>query len=171
MRLLCALVALPLLAGPLAAGGEKTKWVKISPEGANCEILFPAKPKEMPGKGMTQFLLEREGGKAALLLQIQDLPKELDIGNAAAVKLALDAGRDALKTLFKGGKLLVDKDVKVNGKYPGRDVDIDIPDLGIYRVRMILTGPKLYQVTALGPKDYLNGAEAKKFRGSFKLKG
>jgi hypothetical protein len=164
-------VVLPLLAGSLAAGGAKAEGVKISPEGGNCEILFPAKPKEIASPGGAQFVLEREGGKAALMLQYNALPKEIDIGNADTVKAVLDGSREGMKKALKGGKFVLDKDVKVDGKYPAREIDMEVPGLGIYRVRLILTGPKLYQVTVAGSKEYVNGAEAKKFRGSFKLKG
>jgi hypothetical protein len=118
---------------------------------------------------MTQIMLQ-QGGKH-LMLQFLDLPKALDIENAALVKTTLDGSRNALLKLFKGSKVILDKDFQVNKKYPARDLALEIPDVGIYRVRIILTGPKLYQIILFGPKGYQDSPEAKKFIGSFKLKG
>jgi hypothetical protein len=168
MRLLCACLALPLLAGSLVAGGAKAEWVKVSPKGSNCEILFPAKPTEKEGAG---FLLERDGGKAALILQNKALPEAVDIGNAGLVKLVFDGGRDQMMKNLKGAKIVSEKDLKFDKRYPARDIDVEVPGQGLFRIRAILTGSRMYVIMVAGSREYQNGAEAKKFRASFKLKG
>ena len=59
------------------------------------------------------------------------------------------------------GTLENEKDVKL-GKYPGRQFDIK-SKLGTYRTRIYLSGDHLYQVTLLGPKEFVDSADAKKF--------
>lgn len=171
MKLIGACLAVVAVGSLWAADDPKDKdWVKVAPEGGKCEILFPAKPTEKAQKDSTQVILERENGKVALMLQYNELPKQIDVGSADAVKVVLNGGRDGLKNAFKGSKIVSEKDFKFADKYPARDIDMEVPQLGIYRVRFILTGPKFYQVTVLGPKDYMAGAESKKFWESFKLK-
>ncbi len=174
MRSVVVSLALLLVIGLARADEAKSDWVKVAPKDGNCEVQFPAKPteKDVEPAGSRQVLLQREGGKAALMLQITAMPKALDLKNADLVKTVLDRSRDALQKAFEkqGGKIVSDKDTKIKDKYPARDLDMEIPQLGLYRVRIILTGPKLYQVTMLGPKDYVDGKEATKFWDSFKLK-
>lgn len=165
MRRLSSCLVLLLTAGLRADDGVKTETAD-----GKAEIMFPAKPVEKGGATNKQFILERDGGKAALLLQYNNLPKEADITNADAVKTVLDRGRDSLKNAFKGAKIAAEKDFKFADKYPARDIDAEVPGLGTYRTRFILTGSKFYQVTMLGSTDYLGGKEAKAFWDSFKLK-
>jgi hypothetical protein len=81
----------------------------------------------------------------------------------------MEGASSSLKNIFKGAKVQSEKDFKFNDKYPARDMEIDVPMLGIYRTRFVLTGSKVYQVTVLGPKDYQSSAEVKKFLESFKI--
>ncbi len=49
-------------------------------------------------------------------------------------------------------------------------MSVELPMLGIYKTPIIVTPKVLYQLTVLGPKEYIEGEEAKKFLESFKLK-
>ena len=155
--------------GAVSADEGKTDWVKVADKDAKFEGQFPAKPKELPEKGRKRFFVERESGKVTLMLQADVFPQQVDTGNADAVKLIMDNSRAALVKSFKGAKLLSEKDLKFAKKHPARDVNIDIPAAGVFRVRMIITPSRLYQVVILGSKDYQKGAEAKQFVESFKL--
>jgi hypothetical protein len=174
MRSIINCVALLLAITVARADESKSDWVKITPKDGKCEVQFPAKPteKDVQPEGSKQVLLQREGGKAALMLQVTALPTAIDIKSADVVKMVFERSRDALQKAFEkqNAKIVSDKDAKVNDKYPARDIDMELTQLGLYRVRIILTGPKLYQITMLGPKDYVNGKEATKFWDSFKIK-
>jgi len=167
MRWLPAFVIVILAAGVLPADEAKDEWVKVADKDKKFEAQFPAKPTS--GRGNTQYLLTRAGGKVALLVQFDDFPKTIDISDAKLVKHVMDAGRDAILKKIPASKLISEKEVTFAGKYPGRDIDIDYPMFGIYRVRFIVAPMRFYQVTILGPKDYQDSAEAKKFMDSFKL--
>jgi len=144
----------------------KSEWQKASPKGSKIEIQFPGKVKEDKNKQGSQFVLEAMGGKAAYMLMVSPLPKKIDVTSKDDVKTILDGGRDGT---VKGlnGKLVSDKDVKI-GKYPGREVAVDTT-LGLYKARIYLTAEKMIQVIVLGPKEFAEGADSKKFMDSLKV--
>jgi len=147
---------------------DPKEWVKIANDEAKYQTLFPAKPEETSAKGSQKFVLERENGKVALLLMVNDIGKGVDIDNPEIVKATLGKVGESIVQRLKGSKLLTEKETKF-GKYPAKEIDVESPQFGIYRTRVIFTGSRLYQVTILGPKEYQEGAEAKKFMESFKL--
>jgi len=148
-----------------AAQADNTK---VEPKEGKCEIVFPGKPTEKPGDKSLQIIMETLEGKGALMLQYNDMPNKIPTDNAEAVKKILDGGQGGLTQALKG-KILKSEDGKF-GDHPSRDIDMEVPMLGVYRVKFIFTGDKFYQVTAAGPKDYVNGEEVKKFMESFKIK-
>jgi hypothetical protein len=165
-----ALAVVLLAAVAPAADDPKAEWVKVEPEGGKCAALFPVKPKETKSEDGRLYVIERQEGKAALMVQYSKLPTPVDVKNADNAKFLFDAGRDGVTKSFKGAKVASEKDFKFADKYPARDVVTDVPGTGVYKTRFVLTGPNFYQVTILGPKDYADGPEAKKFLDSFHLK-
>src|SRR5207302_866119 len=117
----CAGLLLVVL--PLPAQDKKAEWMRVAPKGGNCEILFPAKPKEIaaPGGGV-QFMLEREAGKATLVLQFSSVGVSLE--KADQVKSFFDSLRDGLVKGNKG-KLISEKDLLIEKKYPARDLQLE----------------------------------------------
>src|SRR5262249_34301152 len=150
---------------------SEVKWEKFTPKGAKAEISFPGKATEKSTAGGGNLVLSAMGGKAVYLMSYNDFPKEIDITDKAAVKKILDNGRDGgLKSLK--GKLLTEKDVTLEvgkNKYPGRAFDMESKAFGIYRTRIYLSKNKLYQVVVLGPKEFVDSEDAKKFLDSFKI--
>ncbi len=169
MNVRIPLFALILSAGLLSADEKKADWVTYSSADHKCEVLFPSKPKEMGDKDSAQALLETMGGKAVYLLQINKFPAAIALDNEAIVGKIMDGGRDALVKTFKA-KAPTEKALMIDKKYPARDIDLEVPGLGIYRVRFIVTPTHFYQVTMAGPKDFVDSAESKKFLDSFKVK-
>jgi hypothetical protein len=167
-----ALAVVLLAAAAPAADDPKAEWVKVVPEGGKCEALFPVKPKETKSDDGRLYVIEREAGKAAaaLMVQYSKLQTPVDVKNADNAKFLFDAGRDGVTKSFKGAKVASEKDFKFADKYPARDVVTDVPGTGVYKTRFVLTGPYFYQITILGPKEYADGPEAKKFLDSFQLK-
>jgi hypothetical protein len=145
---------------------DKDTWQKFTPKDTKIEVRFPGTPKEIKSPSGPQYLVEASGGKAGYMLAYTDLPQKIDVTDKDEVKRRLDGGRDGSVKALKG-KLLADKDVKV-GKYPGRAYDIEMP-LGVYKARIYLTPNRLVQVIAIGPKDFTDGEDAKKFLDSLKI--
>src|SRR5262249_20708027 len=150
-------VALVCMAGFVVAD---EKWEKISSKIGKCEIEFPNKPKEMVAGDQTQIILEAEMGKAAYMLQFNKMPSEIDLTNADLIKKVFDGGQGGL-TMALNGKIVKSEDGKF-GKFPSRDIDMEVKDLGVYRVKFILTKDQFYQVTVLGQKDFVNGKDVER---------
>src|SRR5262245_45821123 len=162
MRLLSACLTLLVAAGLVAAQKDKTqkpdkpevKWEKYTPKGANAEVSFPGKATAKADKGSGNLVLSK-GKDAVYLMSYNDFPKAIDITDKAAVKKILDNGRDGgLKSLM--GKLLSEKDITLDKKYPGRAFDMESKTFGIYRTRIYLSKNRLYQVVVLGPKEFVD---------------
>lgn len=165
-----ASVVLFLATSLLAANASAADWVKVESASWNCEATFPEKPADSGEGGAIQYIIELDGGKGALMLKGDKLPATIDIKDADTVKKIFDGGREGLVKAFPGAKLIGEKDGKLNNKsYPSRDIDVDVPQFGIYRVRIIFDGSRLYQVTVLGSKTFVDGEVAKKFMSSFKF--
>jgi hypothetical protein len=154
----------------LAADAAAADWVKVPSADWKCEASFPGKPMESSPEGGLQLVIELDGGSSALMLKGDKIPATIDLKDADTVSKIFDGGRDGLLKVFPGAKLIGEKNGKLNNKaYPSRDIDVEIPKLGIYRVRVIFDGSRLYQVTVLGPKEFVDGDVAKKFMESFKF--
>ena len=79
----------------------------------------------------------------------------------------LDKVRDAAKG--SDGKVVLDKEVAVGAeKHPGRDVLIEKP-LYAVRNRVVIAGPRLYQVLVQGPKEFVTGRDADRFLEAFEV--
>jgi hypothetical protein len=173
MRTLAAIAVVCL--APFAGADEPKKdakpkdadWTKVT-EAGKFEIEFPGKPTEKAAPTGTQYLLERSGPTGFYLATAAPLAGKLDLTDAKAVKAVLD---NAVASTAKGlgGKVASDKDTKVADKYPARDVDVEGAGLGLVRVRLVLIHNGFIQVMVAGPKEFVDGAEAKRFRESFKV--
>jgi hypothetical protein len=173
MRTLVAIVVLGLV---LPAGADDTKkdpkskdadWTKVS-EAGKFEIEFPGKPTERDSPAGKQYMLQKTGPTALYLATASPLPGKVDLTDDKAVKLIFD---NAVSSTQKGlgGKVVSEKDVKVADKYPARDVELEAPTIGIFRARLVLTGQGFIQVVIAGPKEFVDGADAKRFRESLKV--
>ncbi|MBY0461092.1 MAG: hypothetical protein K2V38_27540 [Gemmataceae bacterium] len=69
------------------------------------------------------------------------------------------------------GKIVSDTEITLRSgdeKFPGRDVLIETPG-GHIRNRMVIVGPRLYQVVVQGSKDVVTSPTADKFINSFEI--
>ena len=79
----------------------------------------------------------------------------------------LDKVRDASKG--DDGKVVTDKEIVVGAeKHPGRDVLIEKP-LYAVRNRVVIAGPRVYQVLVQGPKEFVTGRDADRFLEAFEV--
>jgi hypothetical protein len=173
MRTLAAIVATCLI---LPTGAEEPKkdarpkdggWTRVS-EAGTFEIEFPGKPTERASRAGTQYSLQMSSPAAALLATAATLPTKVDLTDAKAVKVVFDnAVRSTAESL--GAKIVSDKVTTVGDKYPARDVDLETPLFGVYRARWVLTEKGFIQVVVTGPKEFVDGADARRFRESLKI--
>jgi hypothetical protein len=156
----------------VASAQEDEKWQLINVKDGACSIEFPGKPID-PGKlgedkkGGQQLILEVLDGKAVYMLQFNLFQNPIPIDQADAVKRIFDGGQGGLTNALKG-KILKSDDGKF-GPYPIRDIEMEVPSLGIYKVRFVLSANRFYQVTAVGPEEFTSGKDVARFMKSFKI--
>jgi hypothetical protein len=163
------MLVLGVLALPVWADEPKIEWVTTKANKGQTEVKFPGKPVDNSKPNAEQFVLEAEGGKVAFLMMSNVLPKEADIKDKDIIAKLFDGGKDGLIKAFKNSKIIAERNVTFAGKYPSKEVDLEIPDLGIYRTKWIATPTTFVQLVVLGPKDYVEGVTASLFFDSLKI--
>jgi len=166
VRRLALLLLLLLVAR--APHAQPVKWQAYESPAGRFKVLFPGAPIVKHGTRRTEIgeiltsrysAADRAG--ATYDVTFTDYPKE-GIAKLNAEQL-LDATRDGLVYLAKG-RLISEKPLPA-----GREQEIEGGDGMRYRVRLLLVGNRLYQLSALAkPPDR---ADAPKFFGSFALTG
>jgi hypothetical protein len=175
-RLLVLALVLPLL---LAArqNQPELEFKEFSPEEGGFTILLPGVPKEQTRKE------KGPGGKeeSTLHLFTVDLKTSTSAYQVAytvdpnLAKADADALKGMLERVRRGaedslrGKLLSEKKITLEEKYPGVEIQVEIPEGRVYRSRVYVVEDRLYQMTVLGPKDVTQSKEADQFLDSFKL--
>jgi hypothetical protein len=163
-----ALAGLVLALGTLSAQVE----FRLYASGAGrYKVVFPGAVKSesfkvKSGKGdleVTVDSVELRAGTSFLVSYI-DAPEEISKSPAA---VRFDKVRDGNKG--PGGKVLSDKDLTVGDeKYPARDVLVETTS-GCIRNRIIIVGPRLYQVMVQGTKEVVTSPSADRFTESFEV--
>jgi hypothetical protein len=68
------------------------------------------------------------------------------------------------------GKLVSKENTTIGKKqHPGRKIDIESKQFGVYRARIFLVGDRLYQVVALGSEDFVNSKAVEAYFDSFSV--
>ena len=147
---------------------KKSEATKIELGDSKAEVQFPDKPTKKDVKGGPQFLLETMGGKAVYLVTANSWPTKTDLANKDFVKTVFENAVGGLEKTLKGKKLS-DKESKFAEKYPARDVELEAPGIGIYRTKWVMTPTAFIQLVVAGPKEFVEGADAKKFMESLKF--
>jgi hypothetical protein len=147
------------------------KWSEFKSQSGGFKVLMPGTPKEqkvkIPGPNGTkidQTVFMVDGGSVAHLVAFQ-----VNTAEADNVTKALQAVRDGVAQNFKG-KVLESKDVKLAGKYPGLEFQVEVPQFkAVYRSRVYFVGKSFYQVTVLGPMDVVTSQDSDRYLDSFAL--
>lgn len=107
--------------------------------------------------------VELRGGTVFFVTYVDAPPEVAKLAAASRI----DKVRDANKG--ENGKVLEEKELTLGmKKYPARDVLIQMPDACL-RNRIVIAGPRLYQVMIRGAKDVVTSASADKFLASFEV--
>jgi len=149
---------------------KDSEWKKFTSKEGRFKVLMPATPKPR------QHETESDFGKGTLIMAVAehaggmfsagfcDFPEEI---KKVPVDRVLDSSRDGCVANL-AGKLVSDKKIKL-GDHPGRDIQVEIDGKHIFRARVYLVGPRLYQVVVFGPKQLATSKDAEKFLNSFEL--
>lgn len=165
------LFLLCLLALPCALQAQ-VQWRTFESAAGKFEVAFPGEPVTKRGKIRTDmgdvpstWHTAGDGADATYDVRYSDYPKA-GIARLTAAKL-LDAARDGLVFQSKG-TLISEQPFKL-GKLAGREHEIKGEDGMRYRIRLLLVGNRLYQLTAMARPPAR--ADEDRFFGSFQLMG
>jgi len=159
-----------LLFGVLMTSGCGPAELKpFTPPGGGWTASFPGEPKSQTqnqmGITLTMYAVEERNG--AYLVSVNQLPENIpDDQVQARLKDARDGAINA-----SGAKLISDKPLKLDGKYPGIELRASItkPIDGIIRQRIYLVGKTMYQIMVLGKESLTDSDHSTKFLDSLTL--
>jgi hypothetical protein len=165
------MLAVASIATILGVARAQIEFQQYASTDGRFKVMFPGPVKtdtvEVPsGKDklkVTVDSVELRGGTAFLVTYVDAAP---EVANSPAGP-RIDKVRDANKG--ERGKVLEDKQIALGmEKYPARDVLVQTP-AGYLRNRIVIAGPRLYQVMIRGEKDVVMSASADKFLASFEV--
>jgi hypothetical protein len=167
MGLKAAMVLAVALLAP--APDEKSKLkLFTSAAGKYKVLLFPdPRKREQAAAGVTMYVAINDMGSRAILVAYADIP--IPAGETAEqTQTRLDGAKNgAIKNI--NGKLIREAKITL-GKHPGRQFSAELPgSKGVMKARVYLVGKRLYQIMAVGPKDFTDSADVKKMFDSFEL--
>ena len=160
---------LPAL-GLLLVGGCGPSFSEYTSAEGRYTVRVPAAPrlskKETAAGDTSLAIVEQPNGRYVVAyLDLKAGPGEGD----AKAQQRLEGARDAAARSV-GGAVLADRAITLAGKYPGRDVTIELPGKeDLARDRMYLVNGRLYQVMATGRKWWVESSDTQKFLDSFRL--
>ena len=154
----------------LAPAPEEKSKLKLhtSADGKYKVLLFEGpKTKDNKAGGITMHVVANDLGKKAVLVTHADMPIPAD-ETAEQTQTRLDGAKNGAINSVKAKEL---KSAKITlGKHPGREFSAELPaGQGVLKARVYIVGKRLYQVLAVGPKDFVDSADVKKIFDSFEL--
>jgi hypothetical protein len=150
-----------------------TAWVTFEPEPTKFSLVFPGVPeqKATPTPSAAGTMIQHDAQvsykDSFYAIGWMDFPA----GATVDPKKALDGARDgAVKGA--GGRIKTEKNVKLNGKHPGRDIVFEVikPIQATGYLRMYMVGKRFYQTLVVEPAAHPDQTSVDKFLESFKVK-
>ena len=165
-----ALIAL-LLALPAAASGQEFK--PFASGAGRYKVQFPGTVKTVTtdvqaGKDTLKLTLDSVELKGGITFTVSYIDAPEDVAKRPAGP-RLEKVRDAIRG--EKGTVVEDKEIMLplgEEKFPGREVLFETPN-GFLRNRMVIVGPRLYQIMVQGSKEVVTSETASKFVTSFEL--
>ncbi|MBX9627371.1 MAG: hypothetical protein K2X82_26445 [Gemmataceae bacterium] len=172
MRIAVGCLLLAATAGGLAARDDD--WKEFRPKGGRFTIRLPGAPKETSreydspaGKVRMNSFVVQAGPNGVYGVAYGDYPEGTI--DPEQIGKHLDGAQEGAVAATKG-KLVESKDIKLADQHPGREITCELPaEKWMTRTRIYFVGRRLYQVHALGMKEFIKGEEVGKVLDSFKL--
>jgi uncharacterized protein YgiM (DUF1202 family) len=151
----------PNQGAPIAVETNTFVWQQLTPPGGRFSISFPgpAKSVKQTVNGIESPSYVYEISKATYLVSYFDLP--------ADKTLSFDTAIGAF-TAARQGAVQSQRDLVVD-QYPGREVTMKLPTGNLSRLRLITVGRRWYQMIVETAPASIDGDDANKFIGSFKI--
>jgi hypothetical protein len=142
-------------------------WTLFSSAEGKCQILFPGKPSTMRVERGQQAILAIQNGKAGYLLGFSSIPGGVPPDNKEIADRILAAIGEKLVKQTNGSKILKETPTTIAG-HPAREIDTELEG-AVGRWQLVLSPQISYWIVTFGPGDFVDSADAKKFRESFKI--
>jgi hypothetical protein len=114
---------------------------------------------------MTRFTVEISQ-KLAYMVAVADYPA--GSANANNQDAILDGAANGAATSLRG-RINTKEPITLNGRHPGRHIEVDVPGLGVYRSHLYLVGDRLYQLVIVGSRADVTSRIANQFLASLRL--
>ncbi len=150
----------------------EAEFKELSPTGSGFKVLMPGTPKEMTpvtatGIQMKTYVARDKDGRYIVTYADMPIP---DNESSAQVQSRLDDCRDGQVGSYPGGQLASESQIKLSGKYPGRDIRVVEPSKQRYtRSHFFIVNKRLYEIIAIGAQSWVDSAETNAFLDSFAL--
>ncbi len=160
----------------------KVEGVNYSPNDGKCEIWFPKEPEQkdlLEGRMLYEL---KPDEKSHYVLLVAKNAKDIDIADEKAVDKQFAAAKEAMGELFHGAKqkkkkkagaaehLTLKERFKFADKYPAIKTEVALGKVTGNPGFIVLTPSRVYAIGVVGPKDFIDSPEAKKFQASFRVK-
>jgi hypothetical protein len=138
---------------------------EFSLDGDKFKVLLPASPQKstvkLPGGiEMHRYVAKAENGGVYMVttMDVPDAAKD----NEERLQSRLNSARDqAVQSV--NGKLLKETAKTLDGKYPGREIDVETASKDWVRNRFYFVDGRLYQLLAVGSEPFVTSGESAKF--------
>lgn len=153
-----------------AAGCGQAEFKEFTPAGEGFKVMMPGTPKnETQNAGNITFKNYTAAARnGAYLVSVANMPINKNESDAQ-IQQRLDGAVQGMVGNVKA-QLIEAKPIKLQDKYPGREVTATLPDKkASIHAKIYLVGTKLYQTMAIGTKDWVAGPDTAKFLNSFVL--
>jgi len=151
----------------LVSGCEKEEFKEFASGEGRFKVQMPGTPREetnfAAGTSFKTYSIQEMNGAYAVAFADMPIPSgERD----AQIQARLDGARDGMVRNINA-TLTGSSFIRLNGKYPGREVRADLPGKkGILRARVYLVDRRLYQVMVVGTTSWANSPETTTFLDS-----
>lgn len=173
-RLAYGSMAMVLLFAVCAVADDKApEFKEFTSKDGRFSARFPGTPQEekesVSKDGPPQFQFVVGGPTGAYLVSYQDNANLVNAGKPEREK-ALQTAQDTVQRATQG-KLLRAKEITLEKVHPGREYEFQVTHGpgGIFRCRAYLVKDRLYQVIAVGQKEFATSKDADRFLDSFQL--
>jgi hypothetical protein len=150
------------------AGEPTVEFREFMPPDKSCKVSMPDltenKTSDIGGVKNTYYLAEHKNG--VFMLSYADIAPANE--DAAALQKRLD---DARSGVIKKLDLKVTKEAALvlAGRHPGKELQGNLPDKSLARIRLFIVDGRLYQMWVVGNPTWADSAEATRFLKSLEL--
>jgi hypothetical protein len=145
--------------------GKGEALTEFSMDGDKFKVLLPASPQKstvkLPGAIEMHRYVAKANNGGVYIVTTTDVP---DAAKDSEDKLQsrLNSARDqAVQSV--NGKLLKETAKTLGGKYPGREIDVEMASKDRVRNRFYFVDGRLYQLLAVGGEPFVTSGESARF--------